>query len=113
MAKHCIKVILVSDLNNKTTQKEIGMLLNEVVVIATMLVCSESATLNRKRPHGQARLQKAMELEECLRSVVPLALRQTKLAFISTAPYGPMFSLLFHQTCTCSEAQKMCILRET
>jgi len=62
--------------------------------MATMLVCRELATLNRKRPHGQARLQKAMELEECLRSVVPLALRQTKLAFISRAPYGPMFSLL-------------------
>jgi len=61
--------------------------------MATMLVCRELATLNRKRPHGQARLQKAMELEECLRSVVPLAL-ETKLAFISRAPYGPMFSLL-------------------
>lgn len=60
------------------------MLFNEVVVIATVLVCSERATLDRKRPHGQARLQKAMELEEFLRTVVPLALGQTKLPFIST-----------------------------
>lgn len=90
------------------------MLLNEVVVIATMLVCSEMATLGRKRPHGQARLQKAKELEEFLRSVVPLALRQTKLPFISTARFAPMFSLLFHQTCTSSEAQTiMSMLRET
>lgn len=60
------------------------MLFNEVVVIATALLCSEIATLDRQGLHGQARLQKATALEEFLRTVVPLALGQTKLPFIST-----------------------------
>ncbi len=60
------------------------MLFNEVVVIATVLLFSKMAILDRKRAYGQTRLQKAMELEEFLRTVVPLALGQTKLPFIST-----------------------------